>query len=310
MPAFRQVLEAVDRAWREQRAARSSGVGANVRDALRAAADTAPSSEPLHADLLTGAAAGPAVGVRPGLGRLRRRAQVPPRVRRRLPAARCTGARARRMRSRWRPTRSTGWRSAACTTSSAAASTATRSTPCGSCRTSRRCSTTTRCWRRAYLEGFAVTGERRHAAVAERTLDFMLRELRLPEGGFASALDADTDGEEGTTYVWTPAQLREALGDDQARAAATYYGVTDGGELRGSDDRAAGPRRAAGGHRARSGRPCSSGGCSGPSRAATTRPSPAGTGSPWPRWPRAGGGSTGPTCSMPRATAPGSCSGR
>ncbi len=52
------------------------------------------------------------------------------------------------------------------------------------------------------------------------TLDFLLRDMRLPEGGFASALDADTDGEEGTTYVWTPAQLREALGEEDARAAA------------------------------------------------------------------------------------------
>ena len=54
LPAFRQVLQAVDRAWREQRQ-EVERVGANIRDALRAAADIAPSSEPLHADLLTGA---------------------------------------------------------------------------------------------------------------------------------------------------------------------------------------------------------------------------------------------------------------
>src|SRR5581483_6966169 len=64
----------------------------------------------------------------------------------------------------------------------------------------------------AYLEAWAVTGEPGLREVAERTLDYMLRELRLPEGGFASSQDADTDGHEGATYVWTPAQLREALG--------------------------------------------------------------------------------------------------
>src|ERR1700755_63678 len=48
--------------------------------------------------------------------------------------------------------------------------------------------------------------------VAEETAAFLLRDLRTPEGGFASALDADTEGVEGLTYVWTPEQLREGLG--------------------------------------------------------------------------------------------------
>jgi uncharacterized protein YyaL (SSP411 family) len=55
----------------------------------------------------------------------------------------------------------------------------------------------------AYLHGWLVTGTDRHREVAEETLDYMLRELRLPEGGFASAQDADTDGVEGLTYTWT-----------------------------------------------------------------------------------------------------------
>ena len=54
-----------------------------------------------------------------------------------------------------------------------------------------------------YLHGWLVTGEERYRKVAERTLDYMLRELRLPSGGFASAQDADTDGVEGLTYTWT-----------------------------------------------------------------------------------------------------------
>ena len=56
--------------------------------------------------------------------------------------------------------------------------------------------------------------------VAEETAAFLLRDLRTPEGGFASALDADTDGVEGLTYAWTPAQLVEVLGDDDGAWAA------------------------------------------------------------------------------------------
>ena len=64
----------------------------------------------------------------------------------------------------------------------------------------------------AYLHGWLVTGEERYRDVAEETLDYMLRELRLPEGGFASAQDADTEGVEGLTFTWTedegvPAEL-------------------------------------------------------------------------------------------------------
>jgi uncharacterized protein YyaL (SSP411 family) len=55
----------------------------------------------------------------------------------------------------------------------------------------------------AYLHGWLVTGTERHRQVAEETLDYMLRELRLVGGGFASAQDADTDGVEGLTYTWT-----------------------------------------------------------------------------------------------------------
>jgi uncharacterized protein YyaL (SSP411 family) len=54
-----------------------------------------------------------------------------------------------------------------------------------------------------YLHAWLVTGEERYREVAERTLDYLLRELRLPSGGFASAQDADTDGVEGLTYTWT-----------------------------------------------------------------------------------------------------------
>jgi uncharacterized protein len=68
----------------------------------------------------------------------------------------------------------------------------------------------------AYLHAWLLTGGQRYREVAERTLDYMLRELRLPSGGFASAQDADTDGVEGLTYTWTsdegaPAELLQPV---------------------------------------------------------------------------------------------------
>ena len=64
-----------------------------------------------------------------------------------------------------------------------------------------------------YLHGWLVTGEERYRRVAEETLEYMLRELLLPEGGFASAQDADTEGVEGLTFTWTPEELEEVLGE-------------------------------------------------------------------------------------------------
>jgi hypothetical protein len=65
---------------------------------------------------------------------------------------------------------------------------------------------------RAYLHGWQVTREQRFADVCTETLDWVLRDLRGPEGGFCSALDADSEGEEGKYYVWTPAEISEAIG--------------------------------------------------------------------------------------------------
>jgi uncharacterized protein len=67
-----------------------------------------------------------------------------------------------------------------------------------------------------YLHAWLVTGEERYRRIAEETLDYMIRDLRLPEGGFASAQDADTDGVEGLTYTWTAEELEEVLGEPHA----------------------------------------------------------------------------------------------
>src|SRR5215218_11333091 len=68
---------------------------------------------------------------------------------------------------------------------------------------------------RAYLHGHQVSGEPFFARVCTETLDWALRDLRQEEGAFASALDADSEGEEGRFYAWTPDEMRAALGDDR-----------------------------------------------------------------------------------------------
>lgn len=87
---------------------------------------------------------------------------------------------------------------------------------------------------RVYAHLWRSTGSELARRVALETADFMVRELRTAEGGFASALDADSedaDGKhvEGAYYVWTPAQLREVLGEQDAVFAAELFAVTDEG---------------------------------------------------------------------------------
>ncbi|MFE3639727.1 thioredoxin domain-containing protein [Streptomyces sp. NPDC059169] len=91
---------------------------------------------------------------------------------------------------------------------------------------------------RAYAHLWRVTGSDLARRVALETADFMVRELRTPEGGYASALDADSDAgdgthEEGAFYVWTPAQLTQVLGEGDAAFAARYFGVTEEGTFEG-----------------------------------------------------------------------------
>jgi uncharacterized protein YyaL (SSP411 family) len=90
----------------------------------------------------------------------------------------------------------------------------------------------------AYLEAFRATGTQRYADVARSTIDFMLRELATDEGGFASALDADTDGEEGRFYTWSYDEFITSLAaagidDADVRLLADYWGVTAEGNWEG-----------------------------------------------------------------------------
>ncbi|MFC4020507.1 thioredoxin domain-containing protein [Micromonospora sp. GCM10011542] len=82
---------------------------------------------------------------------------------------------------------------------------------------------------RVYTQLWRLTGDPLARRVARDTVRFLADELHRPGEGFASALDADTEGVEGLTYAWTPAQLVEVLGEEDGRWAADLFGVTEEG---------------------------------------------------------------------------------
>jgi uncharacterized protein YyaL (SSP411 family) len=88
---------------------------------------------------------------------------------------------------------------------------------------------------KAYLHAWQVTRHERYHQVLDETIGYVLRDLHHPDGGFYSAEDADSEGEEGRFYVWTPEEIRAALdGDDELAAeVADYYGVAPGGNFEG-----------------------------------------------------------------------------
>jgi hypothetical protein len=82
-----------------------------------------------------------------------------------------------------------------------------------------------------YLHAFQVTARDDLLETCTRTLDYMARELRLPGGAFAASQDADSPGGEGAFFVWTPSQLRDALGAEDGALAARVFGVVDSGNF-------------------------------------------------------------------------------
>jgi uncharacterized protein len=88
---------------------------------------------------------------------------------------------------------------------------------------------------RLYLETYQATGDTFYRRIAEETLDYVLRDMTSEEGGFYSAEDADSEGEEGKFYVWTPDELEAVLNPDEASLAARYWDVTERGNFEGKN---------------------------------------------------------------------------
>ena len=86
---------------------------------------------------------------------------------------------------------------------------------------------------RLYLHAYQATGRPLYRRITEETLDYVLREMTDPQGGFYSAQDADSEGEEGKFFVWTPEEFQSALGEDDGNLIGGYFGLTDAGNFEG-----------------------------------------------------------------------------
>jgi hypothetical protein len=84
-----------------------------------------------------------------------------------------------------------------------------------------------------FAEAYQITNDPFYLEILQKTLDFVLRDMTSPEGGFYSAYDADSEGVEGKFYVWTKKEIKEILGDD-ADIFCLFYDVTDGGNWEGN----------------------------------------------------------------------------
>jgi uncharacterized protein YyaL (SSP411 family) len=85
-----------------------------------------------------------------------------------------------------------------------------------------------------YAEAYQITKDPFYLDVLKKTLDFVIREMTSSQGGFFSAFDADSEGEEGKFYVWSKSEIKTILGDD-AELFCLYYDVTDGGNWEGKN---------------------------------------------------------------------------
>ncbi len=88
---------------------------------------------------------------------------------------------------------------------------------------------------RIYLHTYLVTGNPFYMRIVEETLDYVVREMTSPQGGFYSTQDADSEGEEGKFFLWTPEEIRAALLPEDADLFMRYYGVTEEGNFDGKN---------------------------------------------------------------------------
>jgi uncharacterized protein YyaL (SSP411 family) len=86
---------------------------------------------------------------------------------------------------------------------------------------------------RLYLHAYQITGNPMYRRIVEETLEYVMREMTSPEGGFYSAQDADSEGVEGKFFIWLPHEIEEALGANDAEIICRYYGVTPHGNFEG-----------------------------------------------------------------------------
>ena len=86
---------------------------------------------------------------------------------------------------------------------------------------------------RLYLHAYQITGNPLYRRIVEETLEYVMREMTSPEGGFYSAQDADSEGVEGKFFIWLPHEITEALGDEDGEIICRYYGVTPHGNFEG-----------------------------------------------------------------------------
>ncbi len=84
---------------------------------------------------------------------------------------------------------------------------------------------------RVYMQAYALTGDVEHLRTSRRTLDYVIREMTTEKGGFYSATDADSEGEEGVYFIWTPAELVSILGQQDADLAMFVWDVTEQGNF-------------------------------------------------------------------------------
>ncbi len=88
---------------------------------------------------------------------------------------------------------------------------------------------------RVFVRAYHATGKPLYRRIAQETLDYVAREMASPDGGFYSAQDADSEGEEGKFFVWTPDEIQDALGDEEGALVNQYFDVTEAGNFEGKN---------------------------------------------------------------------------